>query len=101
MGAGRQAAPPHPFQTAPTPTRHPSSDHLEHALGPSSRLNRHFVNGLLTRSCQLGLVSASALRCTPVVPSSSPSLPREGLSLFRRSLLGRPATSRLGRAALS
>src|SRR4051794_191421 len=27
MGAGRQAAPPHPFQTAPTPTRTRNSSH--------------------------------------------------------------------------
>src|SRR3954466_16423920 len=29
------------------PRRHPSSDRREHALRPSLRLNKHFVNGLL------------------------------------------------------
>src|SRR3954469_9531641 len=28
MGAGRPAAPPHPFQTAPTPTRTRNSSHI-------------------------------------------------------------------------
>jgi len=32
---------------SPRPQRDPSSDHLEHALGPSSQLNKHFINGLL------------------------------------------------------
>jgi hypothetical protein len=58
-------------------------------------------NTPLTRSCQFSLVSASASRRIRVVPGPSPSLPREGLSRFRRSLLGRPATFRLGQAALS
>src|SRR3954471_19789957 len=35
---------------SPRPQRHPSSDRREHALRPSLRLNKHFVNGLLSRA---------------------------------------------------
>ena len=43
------------------PQRHTSSDRLQHALGPWSRLNKHFVNGLqrdaksVTSRCHAGV----------------------------------------------